>query len=118
MPKTVYLGDACQKFRWPNTQFNALQIAEHDQADKVVLQAICTSEDNFSPGEVFAVCRVRIVDAYYETFAEAFEVLRDLVHYLAAHEADECIEVQDDHGNWVKRFNPHSVAGNVPVVTP
>lgn len=117
MPQTVSLADACEKFRWPNTRFNALQIAEEDMADKVVLQAICTSDDNFAPGETFEVCRVRIVDAYYGSFSEAFEVLRDLVHYLAAHEADECIEVCID-GTWTKLYNPHATHGLRTVVTP
>lgn len=117
MPKTVYLGDACEEFRWPNTRFAALQIADHELADKVVLQAVCVSEDNFDPGSTFEVCRVRIVDAYYETLRDAFAVLRELVHYLASHEADECIEVLVD-GTWTKLYNPHSTHGLHRVVTP
>lgn len=105
MPKNVYLGDVCDRFKYPDTKFAALQIADYEQADKCVLQAVCTTDDTFKPGEQFSVCRVLIVDAYYETVAEAVEVIRKLVHFLACHEADERIEVDG-----VRVFNPHDTA--------
>jgi hypothetical protein len=105
MPKAIYLGDVCERVTYPGTTFAALQIADYEHTDKCVLQAICTTDDTFKEGAQFSVCRVLIVDSYYETVEEAVKVIRGLVHYLACHEADEKIEVDG-----VKVFNPHDSA--------
>lgn len=102
-PATVYLGDVVGNVVYPHTRFRAVQLADHQQQDKVVLFAECSAEDNFKDGESFTVCRAVVVDAYYSTEDQALGVVREMVHYLACHEADEQITYK---GN--KLYNPHA----------